>query len=57
MNTVTQSPAPRQMKAAVAALMLWYPNMSLRLIEAIRRGRPSYPLVNGGLAQQGRVHA
>lgn len=55
MNTVTQTLPPRQMAAARAALMRWYPAMPLRLIDAMRMHRPGYPLMAGGKAVQGRA--
>lgn len=57
MNIVTQTLPPRQMAAARAALMRWYPTMSLRLIDALRLHRPGYPLMAGGKAKQGSVQA
>ncbi|WP_161596278.1 hypothetical protein [Rhodanobacter glycinis] len=53
MNIVTQALPPRQMAAARAALMRWYPAMPLRLIDAIRLHRPGYPLMAGDKAAQG----
>lgn len=55
MSTVTQALPPRQMAAARAALMRWYPAMPLRLIDAMRMHRPGYPLMTGGKALQGRA--
>lgn len=57
MNTVTDTFPPRQMAAARAALMRWYPSMPLRLIDAIRLHRPGYPLMLGGKARQGSPRA
>lgn len=57
MITVPQALPPRQMAAARAALMRWYPNMSLRMVDAIRLHRPGYPLVVSAQRQQGRALA
>lgn len=57
MSTLPQALPPRQMAAARAALMRWYPTMSLRLIDALRLHRPGYPLMAGGKAKQGRARA
>jgi hypothetical protein len=57
MTTLPQALPPRQMAAARAALMRWYPTMSLRLIDALRLHRPGYPLMVGGKAKQGSVRA
>lgn len=57
MNTLPQPLPPRQMAAARAALMRWYPSMPLRLVDALRRARPGFPLIDGGKAMQGRAHA
>lgn len=55
MNTLPQALPPRQMAAARAALMRWYPRMPLRLVDAIRLHRPGYPLMSGGKGVQGRA--
>lgn len=55
MSTVTQPLPPRQMAAARAALMRWYPTMSLRMIDALRQVRPSFPLIAGGKDLTGRA--
>jgi hypothetical protein len=57
MTTLPQALPPRQMAAARAALMRWYPTMPLRLIDALRLHRPGYPLMAGGKAKQGSVRA
>jgi len=36
------------MPAGVAALMRWYPDVSLRLFERLRASQPGYPLIRGG---------
>ena len=48
MPTLSQPLPPRQMAAARAALMRWYPTMPLRLIDALRLHRPGFPLIVGG---------
>lgn len=57
MNTLSDGLPPRQMAAAPAALLRWYPSMPLRLIDALRLNRPGYPLIAGGKAGQGRLQA
>lgn len=57
MSTLAQSQCPRQMAAARAALLRWYPTMPLRMIDALRLHRPGYPLIAGGRSGQGRVRA
>lgn len=54
MNTVSQPPAARHLRAADAALMRWYPSASLALIHRVRAKRPGYPLISGG---KGRASA
>lgn len=53
MNSVTQALPPRQMAAARAAMLRWYPSMPLRMIDALRMHRPGYPLIAGGKAVRG----
>ncbi|MGN6234973.1 hypothetical protein [Dyella sp.] len=57
MNTVPQAIPPRQMAAAEAALLRWYPTMPLRLARAIRTRRPGYPLIVFAQRTQGRAQA
>jgi hypothetical protein len=45
------------MAAGQAALMRWYPSMSLRMVDAIRLHRPGYPLIVCGQRKQGRAIA
>lgn len=57
MSTVPQALPPRQMAAAEAALLRWYPTMPLRMARAIRMRRPGYPLLVFVQQQKGRVLA
>lgn len=57
MGTVTHLHRSRQMAAGQAALMRWYPSMSLRMVDAIRLRRPGYPLIICGQRKQGRAIA
>lgn len=48
MNNVTQALPTRQMAARDAAMMRWYPAMSLAFIHRLRLRRPGWPLIAGG---------
>jgi len=54
MSTVLQVVPPRQLRAAEAALLRWYPAAPLCLIDRIRLHRPGWPVIQGG---KGRAHA
>lgn len=48
MNTVLHVVPPRQLRAAEAALLRWYPRAPLRLIDLLRLHRPGWPVIQGG---------
>lgn len=54
MATVLHVVPRRQLRAAEAALLRWYPAAPLCLIDRIRLHRPGWPVIQGG---KGRAHA
>lgn len=48
MSTVTHVLPPRQLAAGEAAMMRWYPAMSLAFIQRWRLHRPGWPLIACG---------
>lgn len=45
------------MRAAIAALIRWYPGTSIGLFERVREMKPGYPLINGGSPRVPAINA